>query len=83
MKTQHCPGCHELLSACICRRESRTVLHAALYGLYLRQLGYDADEAAVLVSRRYPVVQRRLQQLVSREEVKEHAAASAAAGGAA
>jgi len=82
MRAERCSGCHEMFRNCRCRREPRTILHAALYGLYLREHGYAAGEAALLVSLRYPCVQHRLQKLASRADRDQHEQAAAAAGGA-
>ena len=59
----------------------RPVLRAALYGLWLRHCGYAADKAAILVSQRYPRVEKRLRKLATRAEREQHEAADAAAGG--
>lgn len=50
--------------------EDRTLTHAAFYGLYLRRCGYDPDEVAVLVMRRYPRARPWLEQWVRGEKQK-------------
>ena len=43
--------------------EDRYRARAALYGLYLRELGYPKDEAAARVIERYPRVKPTLEKL--------------------
>jgi hypothetical protein len=45
-------------------REDRSDLHAAFYGMFLRQQGYSAWYAAKLVVARYPKTRARLQRLI-------------------
>lgn len=55
--------------------EDRYLARAAFYGLYLRRQGYDPDEAAVLVMRRYPRVRPWLEkQAQTRERTAQETA---------